>query len=80
LSITNNGESSLNVQIEEAHVLVPPCKGFLYPPMFRFSFKKFYYIFEKCILIKIAIVALPLLDWAEKEACLVMIFLVINNA
>lgn len=41
--------------------------------MFRFSFEEFHDILEKRILIKIVIVALPLLDWAEEEACLAVI-------
>jgi hypothetical protein len=44
--------------------------------MLRFSLEKFHDILEKRILIEIANVALPLLDWAEEEACLAVILLV----
>jgi hypothetical protein len=58
------------------YVLIPPRKGFLHPAMLRFSFEEFHNILEKCILIEVAVIVLPLLDWAEEEVCLEVILLV----
>jgi hypothetical protein len=44
--------------------------------MLRFSFEEFHDILEKRVLIEVAVIALPLLDWAEEEACLEVILLV----
>jgi hypothetical protein len=38
--------------------------------MLRFRLEKFHNILEKRVLIEVAVIALPLLDWAEEEACL----------
>ena len=57
-------------------VLIPLHKGLLHPVMWRFSFEEFYNILEKHIWIEVAVIELPLLDWAEEEACLAVILLV----
>jgi hypothetical protein len=44
--------------------------------MLRFSFEEFHDILEKRVLIEVAVIVLPLLDWAEEEACLEVILLV----